>query len=29
MLIKQGDTGPAVLLVQSRLRELGYYRGRE
>lgn len=29
MLIKQGDTGPAVLLVQSRLRELGYGRGSE
>jgi hypothetical protein len=29
MLIKQGDPGPAVLLLQSRLRELGYYRGRE
>jgi hypothetical protein len=29
MLIKQGDTGPVVLLVQSRLRELGYYCGSE
>jgi peptidoglycan hydrolase-like protein with peptidoglycan-binding domain len=24
MLVKQGDTGPAVDLVQSRLRDLGY-----
>ncbi|HEX9883936.1 MAG TPA: peptidoglycan-binding domain-containing protein, partial [Desulfobaccales bacterium] len=29
MLIKEGDTGPAVLLVQSRLRELGYDQGAE
>jgi hypothetical protein len=29
MLIKPGDTGPAVELVQSRLRELGYFRGVE
>lgn len=29
MLIKPGDAGPAVELVQSRLRELGYFRGAE
>ncbi len=29
MLIKRGDLGPAVPLVQDRLRELGYFEGGE